>query len=80
MGIVISLLLAAAAPTQAGVQEAPKQTGSRPSIAVQASVTARILAGAQIRVDQKDLSAKITNKTPPQMSRDSSGTLWVEFS
>ncbi len=80
MGMATSLLLSAAAAAQAGVHELPDHSASKPSIALQSTATVRILAGAQIRFGRVESTAKVNSKSPPQVHRDASGRLWVEFS
>lgn len=80
MGIAVSLLFVAASAVQVGVQQTPTPSGSSTSIAVQAPASARIIAGAQIRIGRDKITANISSKSQPQVRRDAAGTLWVEFS
>lgn len=83
MGIAASLLFytAAAAPApQPAAQEARQAPVSSSAIAVQARATIRIMPGAKVRFDREAQSARVNSEAQPQIKRDSSDILWVEFS
>jgi hypothetical protein len=80
MSITASLLFAATAAALGASSEAPKPANSRPSIAAQATATVRIMEATQIRFVNGEVSGEIIGKAPAQIRRDTSGTVWVEFS
>lgn len=71
-----SLLITTAAAIAPGIT----QDSSQPSVAAQANATVRILAGVYIRFDDGALLAETSGKAEPIIRRDTSGTLWAEFS
>ncbi|MDZ4308298.1 hypothetical protein [Allopontixanthobacter sp.] len=80
MGIGAALLMFAAATAQTGPQAPPMSSGAKPGAEVQAEVSARILGGAEVRFDPTNQAPHITSLAQPQLRRDGTDQLWVEFS